>query len=72
RFGTKSSSEPPREMTDEEEEAMLDAMAAEYGEAAAQTEPEPIPEEKPKPAPKKKCKASKTSASPQQSNLFDF
>ena len=72
RFGTNSSRELPREMTDEEEEAMLDAMAAEYGEAAAQTEPEPIPEEKPKPAPKKKGKASKTSASPQQSNLFDF
>ena len=72
RFGTKSSSEPPREMTDEEEEAMLDAMAAEYGEAAAQTESEPIPEEKPKPSPKKKGKTSKTSASPQQSNLFDF
>ncbi len=72
RFGTTSSREPPMEMTDEEEEAMLDAMAAEYGEAAALTEPEPVPEEKPKPAPKKKGKASKTSTSPQQSNLFDF
>ncbi|MBR4225854.1 MAG: DEAD/DEAH box helicase [Candidatus Methanomethylophilaceae archaeon] len=65
RFGTVGRQTPP-EMTEEEEEAMLDAMAEEYGEAAAKAEPEEAP------APKQKDRSKKGKGGRSQSNLFDF
>ena len=65
RFGTTESRQPAQEMTDEEEEAMLDAMAAEYGKSAAAA-----PEETAVPKPKGPSKKGK--GGPSQSNLFDF
>ena len=55
-----SRTEPEERMSPSEEEAMLDAMAAEYGETAV---PEPVPEKK---------EGKKVETGPKQASLFDF